>query len=84
MGLSVVVAIMTAALVVSAVRVDPRTGAPSSSSEARIAAVAFWEQVSLILSAVLFFLSGRALPEALRALKDWPIWEPLVARRPSW
>jgi NhaP-type Na+/H+ or K+/H+ antiporter len=75
LGLSGVVAIMTAALVVSAVRVDPRTGAPRSSSEARIAATAFWEEVSLILSAALFFLSGRALPEALRGLKDWPVWQ---------
>jgi CPA1 family monovalent cation:H+ antiporter len=74
LGLSSVVVIMAAALTVSAVRVDRRSGAPRTSSEARISAAAFWEELSLILSAVLFFLAGRALPEALRALGAWPAW----------
>jgi len=74
LGLSVVVVIMAAALVVTAVRIDRRTGAPRSSSEARIVAMAFWEQASLMLSAVLFFLAGWALPEAMRSLDQWAIW----------
>lgn len=75
LDLSVVVVVMTAALVVSAVRVERQTGAPRTSSEARISAVAFWEEVSLILSAVLFFLAGRALPEAVQALETLPVWQ---------
>jgi NhaP-type Na+/H+ or K+/H+ antiporter len=74
LGLSSVVVIMAAALIVSAVRIDRRTGAPRTSAEARISAVAFWEEVNLILSAVLFFLAGRALPEALGALGPWAAW----------
>lgn len=75
LGLSVVAAVTTAALVVAAVRIDRRTGAPISSSETRVSATAFWEQVSLMVSSALFFLAGRALPEALAALKDWPLWQ---------
>jgi CPA1 family monovalent cation:H+ antiporter len=74
LDLSVVAVIMAAALVISAVRIDPETGAPRTSAEARISAMAFWEEVSLILSAILFFLAGRALPEAVVALGDWPAW----------
>jgi CPA1 family monovalent cation:H+ antiporter len=80
MGLSVVAAVTTAALVVSAVRIHRRTGAPISSSETRVSATAFWEEVSLIVSSALFFLAGRALPEALQALGSWPLWQlPLTA-----
>ena len=78
LGLSVVGAVTTAALVVSAVRIDRRTGAPISSSETRVSATAFWEQVSLIVSSALFFLAGCALPEALRALDNWPLWQLLL------
>ena len=46
--------------------VDRRTGAPISSSETRVSATAFWEQVNLMVSSALFFLAGRALPEALQ------------------
>jgi NhaP-type Na+/H+ or K+/H+ antiporter len=79
LGLSVAVVIMSAALVISAVRIDRETGAPRSTSEARLTAMAFWEQASLMLSAVLFFLAGRALPEAMGALGDWPIWTVAVS-----
>mgnify|MGYP002715636055 CR=1 FL=1 len=72
LGLSVAVVIMTAALVVSAVRIDRETGAPRSTSEARLTAMAFWEQASLMLSAVLFFLAGWSMPEAMGALGEWP------------
>ena len=74
LGLSVVAAVTTAALVISAVRIDRRTGAPISSSETRVSATAFWEEISLVISSVLFFLAGWALPEALAALGAWPIW----------
>lgn len=74
LGLSTVVVIMSAALVISAERIVARTGTPRTSSEARINAVAFWEEVSLILSAILFFLAGRALPDAMAALGSWPLW----------
>lgn len=70
---SLVAAISTAALVISSIRIDRRTGAPISSSEARINAVAFWEEVSLIISSVLFLLAGRALPQALGGLDDRPL-----------
>ena len=79
LGVSGVGAITSAALVVSALRIDTRTGAPISSSEARVSATAFWEQVSLMLSSVLFFLAGRALPEALGAIENWPVWQLVAA-----
>ena len=68
LGLSVVVVIMAAALTVAAVRVDRETGAPRTSAEARISAVAFWEEASLLVSSAMFFLAGRALPEAMAEL----------------
>ncbi|MBD0272669.1 MAG: sodium:proton exchanger, partial [Acetobacteraceae bacterium] len=74
LGLSLAATIMAGALAVTAVRVDRETGATSSSSEARISAVAFWEEVSLLVSSAMFFLAGRALPEALAGLADWPLW----------
>ncbi len=74
LGLSVVVVIMAAALTVAAVRVDRETGAPRTSAEARISAVAFWEEVSLLVSAAMFFLAGRALPEAMAELNRWTAW----------
>lgn len=71
LGLSIVAAITTAALVISAVRIDSRTGAPISSSETRVSATAFWEEISLMISSVLFFMAGWALPEALAAFEAW-------------
>jgi CPA1 family monovalent cation:H+ antiporter len=74
LGLSVVVAITAAALTVAAVRVDRETGAPRTSAEARISAVAFWEEVSLLVSSAMFFLAGRALPEAVAGLNQGAAW----------
>jgi len=74
LGLSVVVAVTAAALTVATVRVDRGTGAPRTSSESRITSVAFWEEVSLLVSSVMFFLAGRALPEAMAELNDWAPW----------
>ena len=71
LGVSIVAAITTAALVISAVRIDRRTGAPISSSETRVSATAFWEEISLMISSALFFLAGWALPEALAGLEAW-------------
>ncbi|HEV7254332.1 MAG TPA: cation:proton antiporter [Mesorhizobium sp.] len=79
LGVSGVAAITAAALVVSTIRIDRRTGAPISSSETRISAVAFWEEASLMISSALFFLAGRALPEALAALDDQPLPQLLAA-----
>src|ERR671933_29101 len=73
LGVSVVVTIVTAALVIAAVRIDPGTGEQRTSAEARVSAVAFWEEVNLVLSAVLFVMAGRALPEAMAALHAWPL-----------
>jgi CPA1 family monovalent cation:H+ antiporter len=73
-GFSGVAAVTAAALVVSAIRIDRRTGVPISSPETRINATAFWEEASLMVSSALLFLAGRALPEALEGLGDWPIW----------
>jgi CPA1 family monovalent cation:H+ antiporter len=78
LDLSVVGAVTAAALVVSAVRIDRRTGRTISSAEARVSATAFWEEVSLIVSSLMFFLAGRALPEALAGLDDWPLWRLLA------
>ena len=72
LGISGVAAITATALVVSAERINRRTGATVSSAESRISSVAFWEQASLMLSSVLFFLAGRALPEAMAAVETWP------------
>jgi CPA1 family monovalent cation:H+ antiporter len=74
-GISVAGAVITSALVVSAVRVDRETGATISSTEARINATAFWEQASLMISSGLFLLAGRAVPGALGALGNWPLWQ---------
>ncbi|HEY8613222.1 MAG TPA: cation:proton antiporter [Roseomonas sp.] len=74
LDLSLSATIIAAALTVASSDVDRDTGATLTSSEARIAATAFWEEVSLFLSAVLFLLAGRALPHALGALDAWPIW----------
>jgi len=74
LGVSGVAAITTTALVVSAIRIDRRTGATISSAEARVSATAFWEEASLMVSSLLFFLAGRALPQAIDALEAWPFW----------
>jgi len=73
LGISGVAAIITTALVISAARIDRHTGRTVSSAESRISSVAFWEQASLMLSSVLFFLAGRALPEALASVESWPL-----------
>ena len=78
-GISGAAAIITSALVVSAIRVDRETGATISSSEARISATAFWEEASLIVSSVVFLLAGRAVPDALEGLGQWPVWQVLGA-----
>jgi CPA1 family monovalent cation:H+ antiporter len=75
LDLALAVVVIAAALVVSARRVDRETGEARSSAEARIAAMAFWEEASLIASSVLFLLAGLALPEALASLGDWPGWQ---------
>ncbi|MDB5317323.1 MAG: sodium/hydrogen exchanger [Rhodospirillales bacterium] len=74
LGLSLAVAVIAAALTVAAARVDRKTGEARSSAEARITAAAFWEELSLIASSVLFFLAGLALPDAWASLGDWPGW----------
>ncbi|WP_172123584.1 MULTISPECIES: cation:proton antiporter [unclassified Devosia] len=73
LGISGVAAITATALVISAERINRHTGATVSSAESRISSVAFWEQASLMVSSVLFFLAGRALPEALASLESWSI-----------
>jgi len=79
LGVSGVAAITSTALVVSAIRIDRRTGATISSPEARISATAFWEEASLMVSSVLFFLAGRALPQAVGGLEDWLLWQLVAA-----
>lgn len=74
LGVSSVAAVTTTALVVSAIRIDRRTGATISSAEARVSATSFWEEASLFVSSVLFFLAGRVLPEAVDGLAAWPVW----------
>jgi NhaP-type Na+/H+ or K+/H+ antiporter len=78
-GVSVVTAVIVTALVVSAIRVDRHSGATISSSEARVSAVAFWDQVNLMVSSTLFLLAGRAVPQALASLEVWPIWRIILA-----
>lgn len=75
LGLSVVMVITAAALVISATRVDRETGEARTSSETRMTGVAFWEQASLMLSSILYLLIGRALPEALGVLEGRPTWQ---------
>ncbi len=75
LDVSVVVVITAAALTVSAARVDPETGASATSPEARLSAIAFWESGSLLVSSLLYLMAGRALPEALGALDEWPLWQ---------
>jgi CPA1 family monovalent cation:H+ antiporter len=74
LDLSVVMAVSAAALVVAAAKVDRETGEHQTSSpEARLSAMAFWEVASLVVSSLLFFMAGRALPEAVAALERWPL-----------
>ncbi|MBI0539692.1 sodium:proton exchanger [Roseomonas sp. KE2513] len=75
LGLSLSATIIAAALAVSSGGMDAESDSEQTSPEARLSAVTFWEEVSLLLSAVLFLLAGRALPEALGALEEWPIWQ---------
>lgn len=72
-GLSVAVVVVVAALTVSARSVDRRTGEAISSPEARLVSRHVWSEAELMLSAALYFLIGRAMPEALGALGhyDW-------------
>lgn len=84
LGVSGVAAITTTALVVSAIRIDRRTGATISSAEARISSTAFWEEASLMVSSVLFFLAGRALIEAVENLENWPLWQLGIAAAGLW
>lgn len=79
LGLSLAVVVIAAALAVSAARVDRKTGEARSSAEARISAMAFWEEASLLVSSVLFFLAGLALPGALAGLGGWPSWQVVTA-----
>jgi CPA1 family monovalent cation:H+ antiporter len=79
LGLSLAVVVIAAALTVSAARVDSRTGKARSSAEARISAMAFWEEASLLVSSVLFLLAGLALPGALATLGDWLVWQAAAA-----
>ncbi|MCB4825510.1 cation:proton antiporter domain-containing protein [Roseicella aerolata] len=67
-GVSVAVTIVVAALTVVARAVDRRTGEAISSPEARLVSRHVWSEAELMLSAALYFLIGRALPEALGAL----------------
>jgi CPA1 family monovalent cation:H+ antiporter len=75
LALSLAVSVIAAALTVSAARVDPDTGEARSSAEARIAAAAFWEEANLLVSSLLFFFAGLALPDALVGLGAWPLWQ---------
>ncbi|WP_052402504.1 hypothetical protein [Muricoccus aerilatus] len=50
-------------------------GEARSSAEARISAMAFWEEVSLLVSSLLFFLAGLAVPEALTGPGGWQTWQ---------
>lgn len=72
-GLSTVASVTTAALAVSAVRIDRQTGETISSSETRVSSTAFWEELNLLVSSVMYLLAGRALPQALGALSDVPV-----------
>jgi NhaP-type Na+/H+ or K+/H+ antiporter len=70
-GVSVAVVIVVAALAVSTRSVDRRTGQAISSPEARLVARHVWSEAEVMLSAALYFLVGRALPEALAALNHY-------------
>lgn len=75
LGISLIASIAAAALVVSAVRVDRQSGATFSSAEARVSSMAFWEELSLMVSSMVFLLAGRAVPAALQGLGPWPAWQ---------
>ncbi|SDC24292.1 cation:proton antiporter domain-containing protein [Belnapia rosea] len=79
LDLSLAVVVIAAALTVSAARVNRETGEARSSAEARISAMAFWEEASLLLSSVLFFLAGLGLPGAVGELGSWPVWRAVAA-----
>jgi NhaP-type Na+/H+ or K+/H+ antiporter len=68
---SVAVVIVVTALTVSTRAVDRRTGQAISSPEARLVARHVWLEAEVMLSAALYFLVGRVLPEALAALSHY-------------
>jgi NhaP-type Na+/H+ or K+/H+ antiporter len=70
-GVSVAVVIVVAALTVSVRAVDRRTGQAISSPEARLVARHVWSEAEVMLSAALYFLVGRALPEAFTLLSHY-------------
>lgn len=73
LGISIPVVVIVSALVVSARSVDPRTGRSISSPEARLLAKLFWREASLILSGLLFFLVGYALPATVKGLERFSV-----------
>lgn len=79
LGLSLAISVIVAALTVSTAQIDRRTGAPLSASETRMSSAAFWEEINLLLSSILFLLAGRALPEALREMGDTSVWRVAAA-----
>jgi NhaP-type Na+/H+ or K+/H+ antiporter len=71
-GLSVPAVVIAAALALAWASVDRDTGEAISSAEARLLERNVWTQLGTLLSAVLFFLVGRALPDALDGLDQAP------------
>jgi CPA1 family monovalent cation:H+ antiporter len=69
-GLAIPSVVIAAALTLSWRAVDRRTGEAISSPEARLVERHVWTELGTITSALLFFLMGRALPEALGSLEE--------------
>lgn len=78
-GLSLAVCVIAAALTVSAVQIDERSGAPQASSGTRISTAAFWDVTNRVASATLYLLAGHELPVAVQALGRWPAWQVALA-----
>jgi CPA1 family monovalent cation:H+ antiporter len=79
LGVSPVIAIVAAALAMVLSYVDPRTGAARSSPLARLEGHAFWDVMRFVLSGILFFLIGFALPGVVGALQPWSVPQLVVS-----
>ena len=74
LGFPPVAAIIASGIVMVLTYVDPQTGHLRSSPRARLVGEAFWDVLLFVLSGLLFFLIGMALPAILRERPDGSPW----------
>ncbi|WP_426954744.1 hypothetical protein [Muricoccus radiodurans] len=71
MGISPIAVLIAAGLTIAARHTDPATGESLASPETRLLLRDLWRALNEVLTGALFFLMGRALPEALQSPLPW-------------